>query len=212
MAKITTVGIDLAKSVFSVHAIDESGAVLIRKTVSRVKRSGHATDGHQRRRAYDRTRHRGKRRSCARVRQRSAIRRLARARSSTVEYRRQDAARAHHQARGRLSANPAHPWGASNVAEGRSSNRQAESLGARGESALRLSQSRRGGRRQECTHHLGASRERFDLSLRVDHSANLQHHDPGGLPIANGNRSDRRSENLINSRVAGTCILIQGGI
>ena len=37
MAKITTVGIDLAKSVFSVHAIDENGAVLIRKTVSRAK-------------------------------------------------------------------------------------------------------------------------------------------------------------------------------
>ncbi len=37
MAKITTVGIDLAKSVFSVHAIDEGGAVLIRKTVSRSK-------------------------------------------------------------------------------------------------------------------------------------------------------------------------------
>ena len=29
MAKITTVGIDLAKSVFSVHAIDENGAVLV---------------------------------------------------------------------------------------------------------------------------------------------------------------------------------------
>jgi transposase len=37
MAKITTVGIDLAKNVFSVHAIDESGAVLIRKTVSRAR-------------------------------------------------------------------------------------------------------------------------------------------------------------------------------
>jgi len=37
MAKITTVGIDLAKNVFSVHAIDENGAVLIRKTVSRAK-------------------------------------------------------------------------------------------------------------------------------------------------------------------------------
>lgn len=35
MGKITTVGIDLAKSVFSVHAIDENGAVLVRKTVSR---------------------------------------------------------------------------------------------------------------------------------------------------------------------------------
>ena len=37
MGKITTVGIDLAKSVFSVHAVDESGLVLVRKTVSRAR-------------------------------------------------------------------------------------------------------------------------------------------------------------------------------
>ena len=35
MGKITTVGIDLAKSVFSVHAVDENGSVLVRKTVNR---------------------------------------------------------------------------------------------------------------------------------------------------------------------------------
>jgi len=37
MGKITTVGIDLAKNVFSVHAVDERGAVLLRKTVSRAR-------------------------------------------------------------------------------------------------------------------------------------------------------------------------------
>jgi transposase len=37
MAKITTVGIDLAKSVFSVHAVDENGVVMIRKTVTRAR-------------------------------------------------------------------------------------------------------------------------------------------------------------------------------
>ena len=37
MDKVTTVGIDLAKNVFSVHAIGEGGAVLIRKTVSRAR-------------------------------------------------------------------------------------------------------------------------------------------------------------------------------
>ena len=37
MGKITTVGIDLAKNVFSVHAIDESGCVVIRKSVSRAR-------------------------------------------------------------------------------------------------------------------------------------------------------------------------------
>jgi len=37
MGKITTVGIDLAKSVFSVHAVDEKGGVLVRKTVSRAR-------------------------------------------------------------------------------------------------------------------------------------------------------------------------------
>ena len=33
MDKITTVGIDLAKNVFSVHAVDERGRVVLRKTV-----------------------------------------------------------------------------------------------------------------------------------------------------------------------------------
>jgi transposase len=37
MGKVTTVGIDLAKNVFSVHAVDEAGAVLFRKTVSRAR-------------------------------------------------------------------------------------------------------------------------------------------------------------------------------
>jgi transposase len=37
MSKVTTVGIDLAKNVFSVHAVDEGGAVLFRKTVSRTR-------------------------------------------------------------------------------------------------------------------------------------------------------------------------------
>lgn len=37
MGKVTTVGIDLAKNVFSVHAIDETGAVLFRKPVSRAR-------------------------------------------------------------------------------------------------------------------------------------------------------------------------------
>jgi len=37
MGKVTTVGIDLAKNVFSVHAVDESGAVVLRKTVTRVR-------------------------------------------------------------------------------------------------------------------------------------------------------------------------------
>ncbi len=37
MSKITTVGIDLAKNVFSVHGIDEAGAVVLRKTVSRAR-------------------------------------------------------------------------------------------------------------------------------------------------------------------------------
>ena len=35
MGKVTTVGIDLAKNVFSIHAVDESGAVIFRKTVTR---------------------------------------------------------------------------------------------------------------------------------------------------------------------------------
>ena len=37
MAKVTTVGIDLAKGVFSVHGVDEAGRVVLRKTVSRAK-------------------------------------------------------------------------------------------------------------------------------------------------------------------------------
>ena len=37
MGKITTVGIDLAKNVFSVHAVDETGAVVLRRTVGRAR-------------------------------------------------------------------------------------------------------------------------------------------------------------------------------
>jgi transposase len=37
MSKITTVGIDLAKNVFSVHGVDETGAVVVRKTVTRAR-------------------------------------------------------------------------------------------------------------------------------------------------------------------------------
>ena len=37
MEKVTTVGIDLAKSVFSLHGVDTHGAVVLRKTVSRAK-------------------------------------------------------------------------------------------------------------------------------------------------------------------------------
>jgi len=35
--KITTVGIDLAKNVFSVHGIDDHGKAVLRRTVSRGK-------------------------------------------------------------------------------------------------------------------------------------------------------------------------------
>ena len=37
MAKVTTVGIDLAKHVFSVHGVDESGKTVLRRTVSRAR-------------------------------------------------------------------------------------------------------------------------------------------------------------------------------
>lgn len=37
MDNVTTVGIDLAKNVFSVHGVDAGGAVRVRKTVSRGK-------------------------------------------------------------------------------------------------------------------------------------------------------------------------------
>jgi transposase len=37
MGKITTVGIDLAKNIFSVHAVDDKGGVVLRKTVTRAR-------------------------------------------------------------------------------------------------------------------------------------------------------------------------------
>jgi len=44
MSNVTTIGIDLAKNTFSVHGIDAVGAVVLRKTVSRVRLfSGRAT-------------------------------------------------------------------------------------------------------------------------------------------------------------------------
>ena len=38
MKEITTVGIDLAKSVFTVHGVDALGRTVLRKTVRREKR------------------------------------------------------------------------------------------------------------------------------------------------------------------------------
>ena len=35
MKNVTTIGIDLAKNVFSVHGVDSKGRVVLRKTVSR---------------------------------------------------------------------------------------------------------------------------------------------------------------------------------
>ena len=37
MGNVTTVGIDLAKNVFSLHGVDANGAVVLRKTVSRAR-------------------------------------------------------------------------------------------------------------------------------------------------------------------------------
>ena len=37
MREITTVGVDLAKSVFSVHGVDAAGRTVLRKTVRREK-------------------------------------------------------------------------------------------------------------------------------------------------------------------------------
>jgi hypothetical protein len=37
MSNVTTVGIDLAKNVFSLHGVDANGAVVLRKTVSRAR-------------------------------------------------------------------------------------------------------------------------------------------------------------------------------
>jgi transposase len=37
MGEVSTIGLDIAKSVFQVHGVDSSGAVVIRKRVSRLK-------------------------------------------------------------------------------------------------------------------------------------------------------------------------------
>jgi hypothetical protein len=37
MSKVSTIGLDIAKSVFQVHGVDVAGAVVIRKRVSRAK-------------------------------------------------------------------------------------------------------------------------------------------------------------------------------
>src|ERR1700750_470675 len=37
MDKVSTIGLDIAKSVFQVHGVDAAGAVLIRKRISRAK-------------------------------------------------------------------------------------------------------------------------------------------------------------------------------
>jgi transposase len=37
MGKVSTIGLDIAKSAFQVHGVDVAGAVVIRKRVSRAK-------------------------------------------------------------------------------------------------------------------------------------------------------------------------------
>ena len=37
MGEVITIGLDIAKSVFQAHGVDEAGAVVIRKRVSRAK-------------------------------------------------------------------------------------------------------------------------------------------------------------------------------
>lgn len=37
MGEVTTIGLDIAKSVFQIHGLDEAGTVLIRKRISRAK-------------------------------------------------------------------------------------------------------------------------------------------------------------------------------
>jgi transposase len=37
MGEVSTIGLDIAKSVFQVHGVDESGAVVIRRRVGRAK-------------------------------------------------------------------------------------------------------------------------------------------------------------------------------
>ena len=37
MGEVSTIGLDIAKSVFQVHGVDAAGAVVIRKRVSRAK-------------------------------------------------------------------------------------------------------------------------------------------------------------------------------
>jgi transposase len=37
MGKVSTIGLDIAKSVFQVHGVDDAGAVVIRKRISRSK-------------------------------------------------------------------------------------------------------------------------------------------------------------------------------
>ena len=37
MGEVNTIGLDIGKSVFQVHGVDSSGAVVIRKRVSRLK-------------------------------------------------------------------------------------------------------------------------------------------------------------------------------
>ena len=37
MGEVITIGLDIAKSIFQVHGVDEAGAILIRKRISRAK-------------------------------------------------------------------------------------------------------------------------------------------------------------------------------
>jgi transposase len=40
MGEVSTIGLDIAKSVFQIHGVDDAGAVVIRKRITRAKLLG----------------------------------------------------------------------------------------------------------------------------------------------------------------------------
>jgi len=141
MGKITTVGIDLAKNVFSVHAVDEAGQVVLRKTITR-----------------------------------------ARLMATVAQW---------------PLCSIGMEGSACGPADGRGADRQAELLGDEAQGAARISQGGGCLGGEECADHLGDVGARHAIQSRLG-GVTFTHRITWRAAFAARNRSDRRSENLIN--------------
>jgi len=170
MKQVTTVGVDLAKAVFTVHGVDAAGHVVLRKTVRRERLieliaslspcRTHWQESMSRRgasgRAWDWSAYRlgDHRDHChgARIRQWAAVRCVAGFGAATIFHGRQTEARAHHQTRRCVPAHAADARCPGGAAECGAENRPPVALGHGAAGTAWLSPDHHRGGREERAH------------------------------------------------------------